>query len=64
MRACNPHPRRLIRSRLLGLEKRRILLQAAGPLNLFEKKTLDQGGKPGDLTGRPEDPINPGGKVD
>ena len=46
-----------------GLEKRRIVLQAAGPPSLLRRKTLDRGGEPGDLTGRPEDPINPGGKI-
>ena len=45
------------------LEKRRIVLQTAGPHSQLRIKILDRGGKPGDLTGRPEDPINPGDKV-
>ena len=42
MRVCNPHPKRLIRSWLLGLEKRRILLHAAGPLASIREENSRQ----------------------
>ena len=44
MRACNPLPKRLIRSWLLGLEKRRILLHAAGPLESIREENSRQRG--------------------
>ena len=44
MRVCNSHPKRLIRSWLLGLEKRRILLHAAGPLESTREENSSQRG--------------------
>ena len=63
MGACNPHPKRLIRSWPPRLEKRRILLHVAGPLESTREVALDREGTGRPETGRLGNPIDPGGKA-
>ena len=55
----NPHPKCLISSGRLGLEERKILLHAAGPLEPSREDTLDREGIRRPETGRPENPTGP-----